>query len=572
MCNHHKNHKDQFHGSSIEHGEAHAKDHKNWNRRQFLSMGGLFAAGSLLLRNTPVTSLIPNAFTNALNSVNSDNILVLVRLFGGNDGLNTIIPHTLYRSQYEAYRPVMKLRHNIHYGDNQILTGYNHSLGADSNNEFAMPYEMDPLMQLWSDNKMSVLHNVGYQSGNLSHFVSTDYWSSGTNTTSDDLFASGWMGRYLNGEFPDFGDTILNDPPAILLGVSSDLTFINCAGENMGLTFPDVQSFNDLVDNEGLSFSNTGIGNACANDRERRFLRDVARSGDNYSNNVYSAYQAGGATPYSTATDLSNKLNIVAKLIKGGLSTRIYMVTLDGFDFHVGQMGNHQALLGDLSNSVRDFFDDLTAANQGQRVMAMAYSEFGRTILDNTTGTDHGTLNNVMLFGEGLSGGFHGTPMNLADPGIQSQHRVFFESDHQEAIDFRDVYSTILRDWLGVDVSDPDCPTTDTGYIPDLFENVLNPGCPTTEVLNNGVDDYNSETGTVRVQNTIIATNVVNASSDIKYDAGQHIDLNAGFEVKQGAEFDAVIGGCTSPMPSPNQSAKIKTSKNQKQAKIKQDN
>ncbi len=547
MCNNHK--KTHYHGSSIEHGEAHTHDHQNWNRRQFLSMGGLFAAGSLMLRRTPITSLLPNALTNSLANAGSDNILVLIRLFGGNDGLNTIIPVTMDvgRSEYETFRPNMKLSLNNGFGSNQILTnGYNHTLGINSNGRFAMPIQMDPLMNLWNNGNMSVIHNVGYESANLSHFVSTDYWSSGTNQSSNNLYESGWMGRYVDGEFPTFAGNPPSAPPAILIGNSSDLTFINPGGENMALIFTDVTEFNNLIAN-GVPHTNITITGNCAVDRERRFLRDIANNGYVYNNSIQTAFSGGGTYSYSTGTELSNKLNIIARLIKGGLDTRIYMVTLDGFDFHVGQMGNHQNLLGDLATSFSDFYADLSSTGHQEKVLSMAYSEFGRTIVDNGSGTDHGSLNNVMFFGEGLSGGFHGTPMNLADPAIPWQHRVTFESTYQKPTDFRDIYTTILQDWLCVNPT-IGFPSQTFKRIPALIENpcVCDTSCPPVAVLNNGTDDFPvNQSATILVGNTITADNVVNNGSNVTYDAGNYIDLHPHFEVKQGAEFHAKIQGCT---------------------------
>ncbi len=481
---HSKNIKRAF-GSAIEHGIAHKKDHKRWNRRQFMSMGGLAAVGSLLLRSTPVNALASNSLSAMMNNSDSDNILVLVRLFGGNDGLNTFIPHTedVGRAEYEGFRPLVKMMHNTHYTDNQILTGYNHTLGTNSNGQFAMPTQMDALMNLWSNDKMSVIHNVGYPNANGSHFMSSNFWSSGTNDSSNDLYKSGWMGRTLDYDFPCFSIKPPSEPPAILLGNTSSLTFNNQGGSNMALTFTDVQEFNDLIAN-GDPFSNAAIPNTCASNIERRYLRQVANNGFTYNNSIQAAYSAGTNISYSSYSELANKLSIVAKLIKGGLGTRIYMVTLDGFDTHDNQMNRHHVLLQELSDAVNNFYNDLAETGHSQKTLIMSYSEFGRTIDDNNSGgTDHGTLGPVMFFGDAVSGGFHGTPMDLTDPNLQWTQNVTFESPHQSAIDFRGVYATVLQDWLCLHPETINCMFAGTAFerIPNLIENPCTAAASTFE-------------------------------------------------------------------------------------------
>lgn len=476
MSNHHSKHKSLRHGSTLEHGEAHSIDHQNWNRRQFLSMGSIFAAGSLLLKSTPVNALMPNTFTNALSNTNTDNILVLIRLHGGNDGLNTIIPHStdIGRTLYESYRPVMKLMHNTHYTDNQILSGYNHTSGSNSNSQFAIPTQMDSLMNLWNNDKMSIIHNVGHDAPHLSHFKSMDYWSTGTNDDISGVFESGWMGRLLDYQLPCYDIQRPNTPPAIIIGNATDLTFMSPEGTNMALTFTDVEEFNTLV-LSGQLYPNIPNSTNCAADIERDYLRSVANNGFTYNAAIQNAYGASSNINacYPAGNELADQLSIVARLIKGNLDTRIYMVTLGGFDFHVGQMANHQNLLGKLSEAMNCFYEDIADTGHQEKVITMAYSEFGRTVKDNGSGTDHGNLGPVMLFGDGLSGGFHGTPMDLEDPSLVYSGWQSANVNNQPVIDYRSIYATLLEDWLGLHPEIVNCMFAGEAFdrIPYLIEN-----------------------------------------------------------------------------------------------------
>jgi len=477
MCNQHsnKNQKSTHYGSILEHGEAHTKDHEKWNRRQFLSQGGITALGSLLLRKVPVAAIMPNAFTTALNNANSDNILVLIRLFGGNDGLNMIIPHSddVGAEEYKGFRPTLKRTLAAgHFDTNQLLNNqFNHTIGSISNNEFAVPTEMNPIMDLWNNNKMSIVHNVGYPEANLSHFLSNDYWSSGTNKATDGIYSSGWMGRFSDLKLPCFSIKPPRVPPAIVIGSRSDLTFISPEGNNTALTLSNVQEFNDLLAN-GSPYPNHSIPSVCANDIERRYLRQVANNAFTYNDAIQQAYDTtNNISGYPTGNELADKLAIVANLIKGGLGTRIYMVTLGGFDTHVGQLEVHSELQQELAEAVKIFYDDLAASGHQEKTLMMAYSEFGRTVKENGSGTDHGSLGPVMLFGDGVSGGFHGTPMNLSDSRLNNGTRVLFEE--QPATDFRSIYASILQDWLCVHPEVINCMFggKDLAHLPNLISN-----------------------------------------------------------------------------------------------------
>ncbi len=488
---------------TLKNKNAHKQDHANWNRRQFLSMGGMFAAGSLLLQNLPVNAMSSPLLNDAVNNPANDNILVLVRLFGGNDGLNMIVPHSGVRRQdYETLRPTLKQTMGTHYTTNQVLNGYNHTTATNSNGEFALPSIMDPIMPIWNSDRMSVIHNVGYDVPNLSHFLSTDFWSSGVNDYANSLYQSGWMGRYLDFMMPCYEVRPPEIPPAVLIGHSSDLTFINPQGSHMALTFSNVEDFNSLIANQEL-YPLNGIGNTCAADAERRFLRRIANNSFKYNDALQAAYNS--VSPYNgypANNELADQLAVIGRLIRGGLGTRIYMVELNGFDTHSQQVYNHSVLLQKLADAMKAFQDELDSDTNGvnQKVLSVVHSEFGRTVKENDqTSTDHGNLAPVMIFGNGTQGGFHGQGIDLSQAVATNATRVQL-TDQQQWVDFRDLYATLLDEWLCVHPDIVDCMFRE--HFTRIDGLIANPcqAAPLDETVLFGYNPHPTQTSTVQIK------------------------------------------------------------------------
>ena len=208
MCNHKVDNKQQSrHGAALEHGKAHEKDHVQWSRRSFLRNVGMAGTMSMMLGKVPLTAMATSPLAYALSNTNSDRIMVLIRLKGGNDGLNTIIPLFDY-SNYIANRPTIGIPQS------QII---------NLNNEFGMPNYMSALEELWNDGAMKVVNSVGYPDQNLSHFRSSDIWASGSD--ADLLDTSGWLGRFLNDQYPDYITSPPDQPPAIQIGGTGNIIF-----------------------------------------------------------------------------------------------------------------------------------------------------------------------------------------------------------------------------------------------------------------------------------------------------------------------------------------------------------
>ncbi len=414
----------QRYGASIQDGAAHQKDHSRWSRRDFLVNSGLFTVGSgLLLGSSPVNAFQPSKLLASLSANGCDRTLVLLRLVGGNDGLNTIIHRD--NDEYYNIRPTLAVQEANLWG---------------LNDEFGMPNEMIDLQSMWGDGRMKVIHNVSYPDQDYSHFRSSDIWATASDT--EDYIYTGWIGRHLDNEFPAYLSAPPTVPPALQIGVSTNLVFRAGHG-NMALAISNPTEFYQIAQT-GEVYNVDNLG-SCANESELTFLRQTANNAFRYSETIKEAYNGGLNEVTYPDNYLAEQLSIVARLIKGQLGTKIYMVSIGGFDTHANQNPYHQELLTRVGTSVKAFYNDLDAGSLSNEVLTMTFSEFGRTIFENgSVGTDHGTGAPILLFGgEELGSGFVGDPVDLLDVGPYE--------DPAFSVDFRSVYATVLQDWLCTD-------------------------------------------------------------------------------------------------------------------------
>jgi len=413
-------------GSALEHGQAHEAQHQRWSRRQFLRQLGLGGTGACLLGSIPVWASAGPALDSILGDLPTDRILIWLRLKGGNDGLNMVIPVFDYGT-YQGLRPA------IHVPLEETLP---------LDDTMSLPQVMNSAYDLWQQGQMKVVQNVGYAEQNLSHFTSTDIWASARDEDPDPV--SGWMGRYLDGLYPDFIENPPDHPPALQVGGAGSLFFRNEAEVNLGTVLNNPEQLARIAE-EGQAYD-PGDVPECYYGEQLSYLRTVANTPFQYAGVIHEAYETGtNAAEYDSA--FGNQLAIVARLIKGGLNTPFYIVTLDGFDTHAGQGDIHPYLLKTLSDAVKAFFEDLEAAGQDKRVLAATLSEFGRRIEQNgSLGTDHGAAAPLLLFGPGLEeNGTVGDPPDLTD--LDAVGNLKFRTD------FRQVYATLLENWLCVEAS-----------------------------------------------------------------------------------------------------------------------
>ncbi len=420
--------KQQYDGSRLEDGIAHEQAHRNWSRRGFLKGLGIAGGMSMMLGKTPISAAAPSPFLKALSEAETDRILVLIRLKGGNDGLNMVIP-TFDYGTYSSLRPTIAVPTNA-------ITALSP--------EFGMPNYMNSLQSLWQEGQMKVVHSVGYPNQNLSHFRSSDIWASASD--ANDIVQDGWLGRYLSGEYPDYLTNPPAVPPAVQIGGSGNLVFKEGLN-NLSVVVNNPEQLFEIAQN-GALYDTQDVPECLVGD-QLSFLRTVANATFVYAGVIKEAYDAGtNSVDYST--QLGDQLSLVARLIKGDLGTKLFMVELGGFDTHANQPNNHPNLMNNLAGGLSDFFADLAVAGLEDKVLAMTYSEFGRRIEQNgSNGTDHGAAAPLMLFGGGLNGnGFVGTAPDLQD--VDEVGNLKFHTD------FREIYATIMENWLCIDAETVD--------------------------------------------------------------------------------------------------------------------
>jgi uncharacterized protein (DUF1501 family) len=310
---------------------------------------------------------------------------------------------------------------------------------------------MTGLQSLYNDGKLSIIQAVGYPSPSFSHFRATDIWMSGS--ASNVELESGWAGRYLNGEYPHFPEGFPNetmpDPLAIQIGSITSLT-LQGPDLNMGMSISDPSAFYKFIDGVQDPVPDTPWG------KELSYVRLVANQSQKYSDVVKNASaKVPVQGTYPTGNSLGDQLKIVARLIKGGLKTRVYMVSTGSFDNHSAQVtttdtttGTHATLLKRVSDGIKAFMDDIKGLGVEERVIGMTFSEFGRRIKSNLNfGTDHGAAAPLFVFGKNVKSGVLGT-----NPTIPTNTTVNDSVPMQ--YDFRSVYASILSDWFCVKAND----------------------------------------------------------------------------------------------------------------------
>ncbi|MEM6769838.1 MAG: DUF1501 domain-containing protein, partial [Bacteroidota bacterium] len=411
-------------GTTLHNTKAHAQDHQNWSRRSFLSMLGLAGATSVGLSAFPLTGLRGAPLFDLLANTDTNRKLVLIRLKGGNDGLNTIVPIFDY-DRYANFRPT--LRHQ-----------QTDLIGLDA--DFAMPTAMADLQSLWAEGQMRVVNSVGYANHSLSHFTGADIMASGDSNLEEN--GDGWLARFYTSVNPDYRENPPSVPPAIKLGGPTSILFNDADKVDISANFATPEGLEELA-STGRRFDDLTAPDNCYHGEQVLFLRSVGNAAYRYSAAIFEAFEAG-ANGVEYTSSLGEQLKLVAPLIKGGLPTQLYLVTLDGFDTHVGQngSGNHLGLLEDLSQAINQFYADLALTESDEEVLAMTYSEFGRRVAENgLSGTDHGAALPVMLFGPPLNGaGVHGEKPDLGDLDVTGNLKF--------GTDFRSLYATILENWF----------------------------------------------------------------------------------------------------------------------------
>jgi uncharacterized protein (DUF1501 family) len=387
-------------------------------RRKFLRT--TLGSSALLSMGLTAPQFLARA-ARAAEGATGEKVLVVVQLSGGNDGLNTVIPFA--DEAYEKNRIVLRipkdqvLKIDSQLGFHPSLTGFHKLIEAG---------------------QLAVVQGIGYPNPDRSHFRSMDIWHTAKPEVEDK--SDGWLGRCLDCTQRAAGA----DVPALHLGPSpSPLALASL--KTPVPSIESLESFRLRGDGGALPLpSLSKLAEAARPDAPEllEFMRHSTLSAYASSEQVQEVLKHEREATGYPAFGLAQKLKQIAQLIDAGLKTRIYYVSLDGFDTHANQLAGHAALLNELSAGVSAFVDDLGRRGQLDRVLVLCFSEFGRRVRENASqGTDHGTAAPVFLAGGQVQPGMIGVQPSLTD--------LDREGDLKFHTDFRRLYATLLAQWLG---------------------------------------------------------------------------------------------------------------------------
>lgn len=382
------------------------------NRRRFL-IASAGAAGLAAAAGAAVT--LPQMFERAQQQpLPADTgILVILTLYGGNDGLNTVIPFT-DNAYYDA-------RPDLAFGPESVI---------DLDGVVGLNPALTGLATSWRNDNLAIIRGVGYPKQDRSHFRSMDIWQT---ASPDDPTASGWIGRWLDegGDDPLRAVNIGTVLPPMAIGEKHTAAGLSATIPRLPDDMPGVleaMSSPDPLDTPAMAAVR-------ADYRAYRTIDDTFRT------------FTDSPLPPTAATDLGKQLaddlELVAQCVRAGVPTKVYMVSLGGFDTHANERGDQQRLLTALNDAITPFLKQMRNSAYGRHVVTMIYSEFGRRVAANATqGTDHGTSGPVLILGESVRGGFYGDAPSLTD---------LHDGDLKTTTDFRDVYHELLDQTLGTD-------------------------------------------------------------------------------------------------------------------------
>lgn len=380
-----------------------------------------------------------------------DRVLVVVQLAGGNDGLNTVVP--LGNDDYYNARPRLAVAKNA---------------ALKLTDEWGLHPAASGFKKLYDAGDLAIVHAVGYPNANRSHFRATDIW---TTAEPERLGTTGWLGRYCDASCAgaDPGQARKEIDPALTIAFDSEPPAALQGAKYMPLTFGGGNRLNAPAGGRPMrSPAGSGMGSETAAklngadpagpmnaphpsaasrpsaEHAAQFIQRTALNARIYTDKIRQASASIQNKAVYPQSPLSNDLKLVAQLIASGMPTRVYYVKLGGFDTHANQLQTHAALLTQLTSGIAAFVDDLKQLGHLDRTTLMTFSEFGRRVKDNGSGTDHGEAAPLFLTGGRIKPGFHGAFPGLA-PAQLSRGDVAFTTD------FRRVYATLLQGWLGAD-------------------------------------------------------------------------------------------------------------------------
>jgi uncharacterized protein (DUF1501 family) len=393
------------------------KEGSNLSRHDFLR-AGVYGLG---ITSPPPTFLDRVARSEAQRVLEGqpekhpNRILVVVELTGGNDGLNTVVPYG--DDAYYRARPTIgitrneTIKLNDHFGLHPAMTGFE---------------------ALFKDGKLAIVHGCGYPEPNLSHFTAMDWWHTAA-PHGNELY--GWLGRFADEDKP-------KPVEYYMVNIGTRQSRAVASAKQSPVVFSDPKKFGRAgTDAEQKVFELYGKPYETTNS-SLDFVNSISRTattGASLVRNACAEYRT--MVDYGAGSNLALDLKKVCGLIKAGLPTRIFYVSLGGFDTHASQAGTQQLLLIFVADALRGFMEDLERMGRADDVALMVFTEFGRRVNENASkGTDHGTATPMYILGKGLQGGFYGQPPSLTD---------LDDGNLKMTTDFRSVYATMLKEWMG---------------------------------------------------------------------------------------------------------------------------
>jgi uncharacterized protein (DUF1501 family) len=426
-------------------------------RREFLRtsiLGGALAGTVPAFLANTFSALQANAADSATQTATGRDgtILVVLQMAGGNDGLNTLVPYS--NDFYHRARPKLGL------AANNVLK-LNDAVGLHPG--------LTGFKALYDNANLSVIQGIGYPNPNRSHFRSTEIWQTASDSETFEKY--GWLGRY-------FDNACSGSDPTVGVNVGRQMPQAFASKHPTGISLENPQGYRFISTDRGQR------GGGAAEESYRKLnegdesmaMNPGGAGGDNNSNSGDTIGSIHGPTPHTgsaldflerTAMDaqvssdrilaisgkvenkaeypqsqLAGSLKLVARLIGGGLPTRVYYVSQGGYDTHTNQAGTQQRLLADLGGSMKAFVEDMKAQGNMGRVLVMTFSEFGRRVAENANGgTDHGAAAPMFVFGDKVKAGLLGTEPSLAPKDL-------LNGDVKYTVDFRSIYAGILEGWL----------------------------------------------------------------------------------------------------------------------------
>ena len=371
------------------------------NRRQFISVSATFTSGALIVPN------FLYALGNKSFNTNSE-CLIFIQLNGGNDGLNTYIPYE--DPLYKALRP------NIGFSKNEVI---------NKSNGMGFHPVLKGLSTIQQNGDLSVIQNVGYPNPNRSHFRSQEIWQ--TASSSNEYINNGWIGRFLDLQCKD------HEPTA---GINID-TIDNLSLKGEEPNFITVKNLNRFKIHDAEVESLEPSGNP-----QLDFARKISYSLTEGSEEIQNALKHSKTEISYPKSELASKMEWIARLIKGNLNSKVYYTSLNGFDTHNNQLGIHKTKLKELDEAVSAFYNDLKYAKLMDQATIIIFSEFGRRVKDNGSGTDHGTAAPMFIIGGRNKGKVFGNNPDLIN--LDNGDLIY-------KTDFRSVYATLLNKKMGFD-------------------------------------------------------------------------------------------------------------------------